>query len=299
MPKARERANLFAAITDGLTSVAQEDILQVPLTSLVPGRGQPRKYFGAEALEALAVSVREQGVLQPLLVRPQDGNYEIIAGERRFRAAQLAGLETVPVLVRELADRDAIELALIENLQREDLSPVEETEALLGLYALREGTTSSQAVAILHQLYFAATKNDETADVSDVEQFFTEYGGMSWKSFVNHRLPLLKLPEDVLEALRSGRLEYTKAREIARLKDPATRADLLTKVASENLSLQELKQHIRTLSAPQPHGEPTLLSRVGNLKALARKSSALNAPAKRKKVEALLKQLEAILVDPG
>jgi ParB family chromosome partitioning protein len=294
MPK-RDRASLFATITDGLTDMAQEDILQVPLSKLTPGKSQPRKYFDTEALAALAQSVSEQGVLQPLLVRPNGEGYEIIAGERRYRAAKLAGRDSVPVLVRELADRDAFAFALIENLQREDLNPVEETEALLGLYALKTGVPIDEAGSHLQTLYFAVTRGEAMPDVAEVETFFTEFGSMNWKSFVNHRLPLLKLPEDVLNVLRAGKIEYTKAREIARLKDTETRADLLEMLMRENLSLQELKSRIRDLRALPDPAEPTVLSRVVNLRTLARKSQALQEPTTRRKVETLLSQLEALL----
>ena len=107
-------------------------VLEVEIHRLQPNPRQPRARFEADTLEDLAQSIRSNGILQPILVRPADGKYEIIAGERRWRAAQRAGLQRVPVLVREVADAQMLELALVENLQREDLNPVEEARAYQG-----------------------------------------------------------------------------------------------------------------------------------------------------------------------
>ena len=109
----------------------------LPIAALTPCRNQPRKHFDEAALEELAASIRSQGVIQPLLVRPRRTEtatvYEIVAGERRWRAAQRAGLTEVPVLLREMSDEDALTAALIENLQREDLNPLEEAQAIQSL----------------------------------------------------------------------------------------------------------------------------------------------------------------------
>jgi ParB family chromosome partitioning protein len=113
----------------------QNDVSSVPLEALAPNPKQPRKYFAPDTLEELAASIRSQGIVQPLLVRPtdEDGRYEIVAGERRWRAAKLAGLQEIPVLVRQLSDMEVMAAALIENLQREDLNPLEEARAMATL----------------------------------------------------------------------------------------------------------------------------------------------------------------------
>ena len=116
----------------------------LPIAALTPCKGQPRKHFDEAALDELAASIREQGIIQPLLVRPladRPGHYQIVAGERRWRAAQRAGLTEVPVYLRELSDEDALTAALIENLQREDLNPLEEAQAI---QSLRERLPYSQ-----------------------------------------------------------------------------------------------------------------------------------------------------------
>lgn len=114
----------------------------LPIGEIVPNRAQPRKQFDDEALAELAESIASHGVLQPLLVRPlTDGSYQLVAGERRWRASRMAGLAEVPVVVREMSDREAAELALIENLQREDLNPMEEAQGyqtLMEAYGLTQ-----------------------------------------------------------------------------------------------------------------------------------------------------------------
>ena len=109
----------------------QEKVVSLRLTEIVPNREQPRKQFDEEGISELAASITQHGLLQPLTVRPlADGTYQLVAGERRWRASRLAGLDEVPVIVREMSDREAAEIALIENLQREDLNPMEEAVGL-------------------------------------------------------------------------------------------------------------------------------------------------------------------------
>ena len=119
-------------------------MVRLPLASIRPNPRQPRKRFAEESLKELADSIREKGLLQPLLVRPQGDGYELVAGERRYRAALMAGLQEVPAVVKDLTDREALELALVENLQREDLSPVEEAR---GYQALLEMGLTQEEVA--------------------------------------------------------------------------------------------------------------------------------------------------------
>ena len=119
---------------------------------------QPRRYFDPDKLEQLTLSVKEHGILEPLLVRPlKDGNYELVAGERRFRAATAASLTEVPVVVKELTDSEALQLALVENLQREDLNPVEETEGILQLLALNLEIETQEVVSLLYQMQNAGS----------------------------------------------------------------------------------------------------------------------------------------------
>lgn len=161
------------------------------LLDVIPNPDQPRRQFEDEALSELAASVEKHGILQPLLVRPSpDGTYQIVAGERRWRAARMAGLSEVPVVIRELSDRETAELALIENLQREDLNPMEEA---LGYQHLMEqyGLTQEQTAAAVNKS----------------------------RPAVANALRLLKLPKEVAELVASGKLSAGHARTLLPLED--------------------------------------------------------------------------------
>jgi len=219
----------------------------VPLSALVPSP-QPRKRF--ENLEALAHSIREKGVLQPLLVRPLgDGKYAIVAGERRYRAALMAGLSEVPVRVVDLSEKEARLLALVENLQREDLNPYEETVGILALLSEDLGKPVEEVVALLHRMQNEkrgkATQNVlGSPEARRVEEVFGALGRMGWESFVQARLPLLRLPEDLRAALEEGAIPYTAALELKKVGDEGLRKALLEE-ARAGLSLRDLKARVR------------------------------------------------------
>jgi len=266
----------------------------VPLEALVPSP-QPRRRF--ENLEALAESIREKGVLQPLLVRPLgDGRYAIVAGERRYRAAKMAGLAEVPVRVLDLSEKEARLLALVENLQREDLNPYEETLGVLDLLSEELGKTREEVVALLHRMYNEkrgkATDNVVgSPEAQQVEGVFQALGRMTWESFVRHRLPLLGLPEDLRAALEEGAIPYTAALELKKVKDLEARARLLEE-AKGGLSLRELKARVREAlrreQAPQP-----LPKKIAAR--LARLDLEALPEEKRKRVEEYLEALHQLL----
>ncbi|MCS6996847.1 MAG: ParB/RepB/Spo0J family partition protein [Casimicrobiaceae bacterium] len=192
----------------------------LPLSELVPGRFQPRRHFDEASLSELAESIRAQGLMQPIVVRKLgEGRYEIIAGERRFRAAERAGLQEVPVLVREVDDATALTLALIENLQRKDLNPIEEAEGLARL--IREfGFTHEQAGAAV---------------------------GKS-RSAVSNLLRLLELAPAVRERVLEGKLEAGAARALATL--PRDRQVLLAeRIALQGLSVRAVEALVKSESA--------------------------------------------------
>ncbi|MBW4617693.1 MAG: ParB/RepB/Spo0J family partition protein [Desmonostoc vinosum HA7617-LM4] len=263
---------------------------------------QPRRYFSAQAMESLVASIREHGILQPLLVRPlESGSYELIAGERRYRAAQTLGLEEVPVIIRSLNDQDAFQVALLENLQREDLNPVEETEAILQLLSLRLECPQGEIISLLNHI---ANLQKQKAEITNnvvrsqwetVEQIFTVIGRVTPDSFRSHRLPLLNLPKDVLEILRQGKLEYTKARVIAQLKDEAQRQELLAKALEENLSVRDIKSYIQEIQPPKPSQNPALPNRMKEAYQRIKQTKVWEDPKKAKTLEKLLGQIEALL----
>ena len=214
---------------------------------------QPRRYFDPDALKELINSIKEHGILQPLLVRPlSSGGYELVAGERRYRAAMESELTEVPVVIRSLSNSEALSLSLVENLQREDLNPVEETEGILQLLSLHLEITQEEGISLLYRLS-NESKGKVTRNVTGketverVEKIFDSIGRMSWSSFVRNRLPLLKLPQEIREALQEGKIAYTKANVIARVKDKQARSSLLSETIKNNLSLSQIKEKIEEL----------------------------------------------------
>jgi ParB family chromosome partitioning protein len=277
---------------------------KLPLTMIVLPESQPRRYFDPEKLDQLAESIKTYGVLENLLVRPlseQDDKYELVAGERRYRAAKAAGLTEVPVSIRDLTHEEALEISLIENLQREDLNPIEETEGILSLLSVRLQKPVSQVILLLYQMLNARTGKITNNVISNdqstlVQAIFQEVGCMNWESFVSNRLPLLKLPIEILEALRQGKIEYTKATAIAKVKDETQRAELLEESIQNSLSLTQIKDRIGTLKP-----SPDLLSPKNQLQTLTRRLNQLKLWEKDKKtwkkVEGLLGKIEMMLTD--
>jgi ParB family transcriptional regulator, chromosome partitioning protein len=365
----------------------------IPLEQIQLPPTQPRRYFDSEALKQLTESIKQHGILQPLLVRLVDGEkHELVAGERRYRAALEIGLKEVPVVIRELDDNAAFQLALIENLLREDLNPVEETEGILQLLALKLGRSIDEIPPLLRRLQHLRKEaakssnnvigkkeldsegadnnvigkdgdenfdadnnvivNDENDKLEDsnnvivkqelepedsdnnaigkegddkledsnnvigkegddkqsvsnpvnpelkiVEEVFSGLGLMTWESFANNRLPLLNLPSDILESLRKGSLEYTKARAIATIQDTSVRVAFLEQAINQNWSLSEIKQYIsenKTSSSTQKTESNDYKERFTAATTKLRKSPIWSDPSKRKQIEKLLSQLETL-----
>lgn len=302
--------------TTGINNADSSQTLPLEQISLPPS--QPRRYFDSEALKQLTESIKQHGILQPLLVRPLDGEkHELVAGERRYRAALSIGLKVVPVVVRELDDNAAFQLALIENLLREDLNPVEETEGILQLLALKLGRSVDEIPPLLRRLQHERKESvkhsnnvigkDENEkplgsplvnpDLKIVEEVFEGLGLMTWESFANNRLPLLNLPEDILDALRFGSLEYTKARAIAQIHDSSERVAFLEQAIAQNWSLSEIRQRISEKKSPSstPNTESNnYKERFTTATTKLRKSRIWSDPKKRKQIEKLLAQLETM-----
>ncbi|MBX3734076.1 MAG: ParB/RepB/Spo0J family partition protein [Verrucomicrobiae bacterium] len=198
-------------------------VRRVPLGQIHPSPLQPRKDFPAAALQELADSIREQGIVQPLLVRAVNGAYELIAGERRWRAAQLAGLTDAPVLERQATDGEVLELALIENLQRENLNAIEEA---LGYQELATR--------------FGLTQDDVARKV-----------GRS-RAAVANALRLLRLPAPVQEAVREGRLSVGHAKVILGLSDGVQQLTVAHRVEAEALTVRQTEEFVaRMIAGPK------------------------------------------------
>ncbi|MBD2431983.1 MULTISPECIES: ParB/RepB/Spo0J family partition protein [Fischerella] len=286
-------------------SNSQQPTATVALSAITLPAQQPRRYFDPLKMEHLIQSVKAHGILENLLIRPiqgQPGQYELVAGERRYRAAQAVGLVEVPVTIRELTDSEAITTALVENLQREDLNPVEETEGILQLVALRLESTQDEVTALLYRMINDISRMTNNVisqpEAESIKAIFTELGLMGWESFVSNRLPLLKLPTDILEALRSGQIAYTKARALARLQDEDTRKQLLEDAIAYNLSLSEIKRKIKEIEQqPKSAETPSIKDLADETFRRLKKSQVWDDPKKKAKVEKLLAQLNALIED--
>ncbi len=253
----------------------------LPVTDLHAGKGQPRREFDDAALTSLAQSIQTSGVLQPLLVRPAGERYEIVAGERRWRAAQLAGLTEVPVVIRDLSDPEARQIALIENLQREDLNTVDEVDAKLELVAGTLALTREQARHRLMQLL----REPHGPDHDALEVLFQALGEQ-WTSFARNKLKILNWPSPLLDAVRGG-LPYTLAQLIAQVEEGQQEA--LITLAQSGATRDELKQAIRTLK-DEPQVSPT--QRVARRLGSARWLASLN-DGEKKDLDAWLAKMPA------
>jgi ParB family transcriptional regulator, chromosome partitioning protein len=267
-------------------------------------REQPRHYFDPEKLEQLVESIAQHGILEPLLVRPLNANeYELVAGERRYRAALKLGLPDVPVVIRQLNDEEAIQLALIENLQREDLNPIEETEGVLQLLAFRLQMPVQAIPTLLYQMKNTLEKEADARNnvipnfrpdrEQEIQSVFQDLGLMSWLSFTCNRLPLLNLPNEILDALRCGKIAYTKALAIARVKDEIQRQTLLDRTIEENLSLNQIRARIKVIKPKPELQSPEVL--VTTLHRRLLKAKLWEDPQRWTQAQALLSQLEALL----
>lgn len=207
-------------LADNTPPPAEPEHLSLPLGRLRPGGGQPRRDFDEAAIEELAASIGEKGLIQPLIVRRAGDGYEIVAGERRWRAAQKAGLREVPVIVREMADGESVEIALIENIQREDLNPVEEALAYERLIT-----------------EFGLTHDEVSRRV-----------GKSRPEVTNH-LRLLKLSAATLDELSAGRISAGHARAVLGLNPGEDEDAVVETVISSGLSVRQTEALVRKINS--------------------------------------------------
>ncbi|MBR4329031.1 MAG: ParB/RepB/Spo0J family partition protein [Candidatus Riflebacteria bacterium] len=199
----------------GNSQETQIDFKMLPIDRVFPNKNQPRKLFDKSTLEELAQSIRENGVLQPILVRQIGNNYQIVSGERRYRASKLAGMKSIPAVVRRLSEEKTMLAALIENIQRQDLNPVEEARTLRDII-LNYGLTHDQ---------------------------LAEKVGKS-RSALTNRLRLLQLPPEVQLMVADGRISAGHAKMLAGLKDNETVRFWAKKIISEQLSVYETEKQI-------------------------------------------------------
>lgn len=277
----------LSGLVAGVDTLAQPATTSLSTALLDPGEFQPRYYFNPDALEDLTRSVREQGVLQPLLVRPTaSGRYEIVAGERRWRAARQAGLTEVPVLIRTLSDSEARLAAAVENLQREDLNVMEEVRAKLQVASVTLGVPEDGVVARMFALDRHADTEPEL--IARLDAAFGALGRESWRSFIRNRAALLNLSEDLQEAVRTG-LDYRKALVIGRAEHSDLREAML-EAAAAGATVAALREMLRGPAQSTQDVFVTVAQQLRDRRALTRLDARQRARA-----EKLLAQLSALL----
>lgn len=215
-PKATSKA-----AKEKVSNVSKTGETILKINEVEPNKKQPRKFFNEEALKELSDSIKQHGIVQPLVVAKQKDYYEIIAGERRWRAAKMAGLKEVPVVIKDYSPQEIMEVALIENIQREDLNPVEEAKAYQNL--IKEYNLKQEEVA-------------ERVSKS--------------RSAITNSLRLLKLNERVLDFLIQETISSGHARALLALEDPEKQVSVAEKIAKEHLSVRDTEKLVKNINQP-------------------------------------------------
>lgn len=229
-------AKKIGGLGKGLSAIFSEndtedknEVVTLKISQIEPNRNQPRRTFDEDALQELALSISEHGVLQPILVRPMIyGGYQIVAGERRYRASRMAGLTEIPAIIRELSDSETMQIALIENLQRSDLTTLEEA---MGYQTLMDEYDFSQ---------------------EDVARIV----GKS-RSAVANTLRLLSLPDEVKDLLEQGKLSAGHARALLIVEDDKIAVDTARKIVKDNLSVRETEKLVKKTESAAPQKKKT------------------------------------------
>ena len=215
----------------------KEEVIELKLSELRPNPYQPRKVFDAEKLQELANSIKEHGVFQPIIVKKSIKGYEIIAGERRYKASQLAGKETIPAIVRDFTDENMMEIALLENLQRENLNSIEEATAYQKLLASLKVTQEELANKL----------------------------GKS-RSHITNMLGLLELPEEVKNLIAEEKITMSHARVLSKMKDKDEIINLANKIVDENLNVRAIEQASQNPTVEKKHKLKTKVKKESEYK---------------------------------
>ena len=201
----------------------KNEVVYLYLDDIIPNRFQPREIFDEQALKELAVSIREHGVIQPIIVRKVDNKYEIIAGERRYKASTMAGLTKIPAIIKNLDDKESSKVALIENLQRRDLSPIEEARTFQKILELEDNMTQEELAANVGKT----------------------------QSSVSNKLRLLTLPEEVQDALLKNKISERHARSLLNIDDKNNQVKMLDRIIEERLTVRDLEKQIKILNGEE------------------------------------------------
>lgn len=214
---------LSALISTAPSPQDNEELREIEIDLIRPGEQQPRSSFDEAKLQELAQSIRATGIIQPLLVRRRGGLFELVAGERRWRAAQMAGLTRVPAIVREIPDENLLELALIENIQRQELNAIEEANAYRRLI---------ESLGLTQEEVAKRVGRDRT--------------------FITNYLRILKLPNEIQSLLEQEKLTFGHARALLGITDPQMQRRLAQRIHKHNWSVRETEHRIRNLNSPRP-----------------------------------------------
>jgi ParB family transcriptional regulator, chromosome partitioning protein len=269
---------------------------QVSPDKIVPSVFQPRRYFDSEALLELQESIQQLGILEPLVVRESGKDqYDLIAGERRWRCAKTLRLEKVPIVIVELSDEEAYLAALHDNSQREDLNPIDETEYILRLLGHWMKLDIDAVKSVLYKIRNQKARGSDSAEDDKAMETATKIisqvkKGLTPISFVETRLPLLKLPEDVLDAIRKGEIEYTKAKLVAKIKDPEERTKILAGAIEDKWSIREIQDCIKSDGIEKILDTPS--AQISKTMKILKSSKVWEDPSKWKKIQSLLAKIE-------
>lgn len=237
----------------------ESDIVEIPLSEIRSNPYQPRKEFDEESLNEFADSIREHGVIQPIIVKKSIKGYELIAGERRTRASKIAGKTTIPAIIREITDQEMMEIALIENIQREDLNPIEEAEAF--------------------------SKIIETSGMTQ-EEAAKKFGKS--RSYITNILGLLRLPQKTSGLVREGKISMGHARVLSKLEDPETIEDIAKQIIDKGLSVRETEKIASNNDIPKKvkiKREPTYNTRYTIYENIMREKIGTKVKVGNKKIE--------------
>lgn len=217
-----------------MNTETKDEVVYLYLDDIIPNRFQPREIFDEKALKELAVSIKEHGVIQPIIVRSVNGKYEIIAGERRYKASALAGMTKIPAIIRNLDDKESSKVALLENLQRKNLNPIEEARTYQKILEIDQMT------------------QDELAKTMGKSQ-----------SAIANKLRLLALPDEIQDALLKEQISERHARTLLNISDPTEQKNMLKKVISNKMTVRALEEEISKMNPPKAEpSEPKAIPEV-------------------------------------
>ena len=217
-----------------MNTETKDEVVYLYLDDIIPNRFQPREIFDEKALKELAVSIKENGVIQPIIVRSVNGKYEIIAGERRYKASALAGMTKIPAIIRNLDDKESSKVALLENLQRKNLNPIEEARTYQKILEIDQMT------------------QDELAKTMGKSQ-----------SAIANKLRLLALPDEIQDALLKEQISERHARTLLNISDPTEQKNMLKKVISNKMTVRALEEEISKMNPPKAEtSEPMAIPEV-------------------------------------